>query len=559
MTKVKAFHKNACDSYASLLHLAASYGEVNLFHTLLEMGFREDHTNHNQWDILMFAAANGYIDILRAASTKIKPERFKVKDKYARNLFHVAAINGQLDVIKTLMSLKLDILNDVDKYGKTPLHYAAEHNYLKTAKFLVEKCDVNCRDKSGCTPLHLSVYNRCYDIATFLCNIHDVHLNIVNNHNQTPLYLAVSIGSSRLIQLLLGKSVDMNVPDDEGRNIAFLAAINGSLEFLEMFSRYEKFDLFHGDEKGWTVAHYAAQRGYIDMLKFFHNLNPDSIYQLDNQQRSPMMIACIWDQYRCVEWFINLGKPVNPDMDVDIYGNNSLHHAILKGNEKVAQLLLKTREYDVNSRNKNGETVLHLAINRWLMDVISDIIQSGVYDFNLTDSMGRTPLMYACQEGQYLVVQYLINQPHSNFNAVDNNNWSAAHFAAKLPNDRVMTVLYDSNKFRFDIINNKGLRPIDIARRDHNVAIEKFLSSRTDQKKRRSNERSNERSSERSSERTSDRANGMHSTSGANYGRYARQASPPKDYLSSHSSRGQAPEYSADKDSENYYSESDYR
>ncbi|PSN41466.1 hypothetical protein C0J52_26370 [Blattella germanica] len=44
--------------------------------------------------------------------------------------------------------------NAKDKYGNTPMHYAADNNLLKVVECLLElDCDIDCTNTEGDTPL----------------------------------------------------------------------------------------------------------------------------------------------------------------------------------------------------------------------------------------------------------------------------------------------------------------------------------------------------------------------------------------------------------------------
>ncbi len=52
---------------------------------------------------------------------------------------HLAVRYGYLQVAKTLLDSGLDIINVLDVFQQTPLHYAAKNNQDKMIDFLVEK------------------------------------------------------------------------------------------------------------------------------------------------------------------------------------------------------------------------------------------------------------------------------------------------------------------------------------------------------------------------------------------------------------------------------------
>lgn len=68
-------------------------------------------------------------------------------------LLHAAAFDGQLAIVKKLISLGADV-NVKDTGGVTPLHLAANQGYIEIIEVLVENgADLEARDINGSTPL----------------------------------------------------------------------------------------------------------------------------------------------------------------------------------------------------------------------------------------------------------------------------------------------------------------------------------------------------------------------------------------------------------------------
>ncbi|MGC2523437.1 MAG: ankyrin repeat domain-containing protein [Stellaceae bacterium] len=77
-------------------------------------------------------------------------------DDQSRTAMHIAAINGNLQIIAIL--IKADAkLNPVDQLGDTPLHLAADRNQTEAAKLLLDSgAEVDPQNKDGMTPLMIA-------------------------------------------------------------------------------------------------------------------------------------------------------------------------------------------------------------------------------------------------------------------------------------------------------------------------------------------------------------------------------------------------------------------
>ena len=90
------------------------------------------------------------------------------RDKDGRTPLLLAAIAGELDVVKVLVDNGADV-NARDNVGTMPLMWAAFMGELEVIKFLMDKgADVNAKDKDGRTPLIFAKSEGHPDVVKFL-------------------------------------------------------------------------------------------------------------------------------------------------------------------------------------------------------------------------------------------------------------------------------------------------------------------------------------------------------------------------------------------------------
>ncbi|OHS99893.1 hypothetical protein TRFO_08202 [Tritrichomonas foetus] len=340
--------------------------------TLLEAGLGFDHVNHNGWNFLHFAVSNGYENIVESVQHNLSEPILRRGDIYNRTVMHHAAINGQLHIIQILDSLGFDLYSDKDKFGKTPLHYAAELGHNRALKFLITKIGINETDRSGQTPLHLAVINNNFDVVNTLLHEEDIDINIMDTQQRTPLYLAVENARRKIAMQLVNSGADLTLIPSNGRSLVSLAVLTRSKSVVEYLCNLENIDIFAPDtNQWWTPVHYAAQLGEFKMMQFFYEIEPSSMTTKDRTDRTPLHIAAIWNQFKIVEFYNE-----TDDFDFngkDINGNTPLHLAVKRGNVQIARYLINSTNSDLNIQNNLGVFFICLSdttsyCNRYLVN-----------------------------------------------------------------------------------------------------------------------------------------------------------------------------------------------
>lgn len=92
--------------------------------------------------------------------------------------------------------------NQLDVFGKTPLHCAVKNAAKACVKLLVSAgADLNCQDADGATPLHLAVLLGHTEVAGLLLQL-GAKPDVATQKGVTPLQLAVTQGHRKILRLL---------------------------------------------------------------------------------------------------------------------------------------------------------------------------------------------------------------------------------------------------------------------------------------------------------------------------------------------------------------------
>lgn len=100
---------------------------------------------------------------------------------------------------------------------------------------------------------------------------------------------------------------------------------------------------------------------------------------------------------------------------------------------------LVKRGFDVNSRNADGQTALHLALRDQSPRVANALWADRALDVNAVNAKGETPLMMAALRGELDWSRRLIERGAK----VHKEGWSPLHYAATGPEPKVVALLLD--------------------------------------------------------------------------------------------------------------------
>ena len=119
---------------------------------------------------------------------------------------HQACLNGDIEIVRDILTTGRAHINVKTSKGCTPLHVACISGHADVAALLAlhESCDVNAQDYDGTTPLHFAV-DSCGNIDTTraLMSCNRIKPNMRNSLGFTPLDVATMLDKAPIAELLL--------------------------------------------------------------------------------------------------------------------------------------------------------------------------------------------------------------------------------------------------------------------------------------------------------------------------------------------------------------------
>ena len=135
------------------------------------------------------------------------------------------------------------------------------------------------------------------------------------------------------------------------------------------------------DERGYSALHYAAQKGYIDIINLFFEKN------LNLRSTQPYII--------CTPQYIRSIYPLLIDIQSND-GSTPLHEAAYHAQNEVVELLIKNKA-NREMPNNNGDTPLLCAAQRGHISTIKKLIALGANAASCNKA-GKSALYFAAKK-----------------------------------------------------------------------------------------------------------------------------------------------------------------
>jgi len=337
--------------------------------------------------------------------------------------------------------------------GLAPIHYAVIDNYTGLFSFLIDKnIDVNIKSTSGATPLHEAVRSGNIEfIRTLLINGADV--NARDAKANTPLHTGIPSHVHReVVTLLLEFGADPNLRDEHGDTPLHIAVIlNRSVDVIQAILNGGG-DVYIRNIDGQTPLFIAVQEKRESLIPVLLSYGSE-IFAADNVGMTPFDLAASANDH-----IVNLLVTPETVHQRDSAGNTMLHSAVRNlGNSELIGRILDQRTV-VDSRNRDGDTALHIAVRMNQRENGEFLISRGADIFSLNSS-SESPLYLAFSAPGGLR-EWIINP--TTINAKDGLGNNMLHYAAQWNLNSVIPVII-RNGVSVEEANATGETPIFLA------------------------------------------------------------------------------------------------
>lgn len=138
------------------------------------------------------------------------------KNRQGWTPLHFATVRGKTECAKVLVAkgAKFDPRTGAQK---TPLHLAADRGFLEIAMLLVESgATLGAQDDEGWSPLHYAAEKDRVEVAAYLVE-KGAEVDLRSKRGGTPLHEASASASPKMIHLLLENGADKNIKATNGK------------------------------------------------------------------------------------------------------------------------------------------------------------------------------------------------------------------------------------------------------------------------------------------------------------------------------------------------------
>lgn len=289
-------------------------------------------------------------------------------------------------------------------------------------------------------------------------------INFVGNYEMTPLLFALKKSRFDIVEELLEKGADVNIPAVEN----FYDNEFGETPLLYMTYKEEEYtpaveyllekgaNVNYQDAAGYSALYNAASRGH------------SNIVQLLLAKGAKVDAETTRDKYI--------------PLDKESSGWTPLMEACVKNHPTVVSQLLQAGA-NIQHKNMMGETPLILASRFGANDCISLLVKAGAkinedVCVNVTGSVCYTPLMAACSENHADTVQQLLalgaNVNYQNTTKKNSRKLTALIVAADIGSPEITQILLDAGADIY-LKDKYGKTAIEITK---NEQVKKILAGR---------------------------------------------------------------------------------
>ncbi len=180
-------------------------------------------------------------------------------------------------------------------------------------------------------------------------------INSQDKFGKSALHSAILNDEPKFVKELVENKADLNSVDDYGNTPFFyLGKYFGTKSSDVLKTVHEKINKKHLNYDGESVMHTGIKNGNLDLVKkFIESLGVD--VNMRSAQGFPQFFYS--SSTEMLQFLFDKGA----DKMLKIKGSNFLHISTRNNNHETVEFLLKNKHFDVDEKDGNGKSPLHIA------------------------------------------------------------------------------------------------------------------------------------------------------------------------------------------------------
>ncbi|KAH0468651.1 hypothetical protein IEQ34_001883 [Dendrobium chrysotoxum] len=316
--------------------------------------------------------------------------------------------------------------------GNSILHIAASLGNVWLITLACNRPELDLllhQNLQGDTILHCAARAGQDHILSLLIDHHAGGLmkGVLNRRGDSALHEAARGGHANAVWQLVAAGDNMaSTVNRDGESPLYLAAERGSVEAVQMLLGCAVVE--YGGPRGQTALHAAVCRSY-DIAEMLLEKMPELNLEADYSQSAP------------------------------------IHYAASLGDVNMVRLLLQADATIAHLLDDHGLSAIHIAASKDYANVIEEILYHCPDATELTDMEGNNFLHVAAKKRATTVVKLVLSNPllRQSINETDHEGNTPLHLAAMNRNREIVHLLLSDSRVDTNVINRKGLTPLDIA------------------------------------------------------------------------------------------------
>ncbi|WP_396634744.1 ankyrin repeat domain-containing protein [Maribacter sp. R86514] len=380
------------------LHWAAYAGDAELVQFLLDNGASVTALDSHRYTPLAFGANAGLTnpEIYKAFET-IGVNLVEEKNEHGANVLLLAAPS-----IKTEKELNFFLdkglsLDSKDNDGNGIFNYASKKGNIDFLNLLIKKgVDYkSLNDNGGNAFMFASQGGRGFSnglpVYTYLKGL-GLEPNIVEKNGSTPLHrLAFGTKDAAIIELFLNAGADVSQADEKGNTPFLNAAARNQLSIVQLLAKNVK-DINAANKSGETALMLAAHSNKADVVEFLISKGADINAQDTAGNTAAYFLADSYNKRNAKAFDAKLALLKSKGLKFNsVQGEgNTLYHVAAKKNNLELLKKVSVFNIDVNAKNDEGLTALHVAAMKAENDKLLKFLLAKGADAKSTNDFEET-------------------------------------------------------------------------------------------------------------------------------------------------------------------------